>query len=239
MLVRVLDREGYGGAWVGSLPGAFHRDPNPANGRLFKDLRAFRGRLLPAPIVRPDWPDWQRQLSMAVEEGAPAVRVYPAQWGYPPGHAALSELAYACGEAGIVMHLTVRFEDLRQRHSIDVAGDVGGAAIRAVARLAGSRCRLVVAGAGKELIEEVHWGLTPAEQRRVWYDFHWVWGPPEDQFAHLVRTIGAERLAYSTWWPLRLTQQSKVLIDLLGDEMDGTAQHARFADGRTIPDRAL
>ena len=62
---------------------------------------------------------------------------------------------------------------------------------------------------------------------------------PEDQFAHLVRTIGAERLAYSTWWPLRLTQQSKVLIDLLGDEMDGTAQHARFADGRTIPDRAL
>ena len=137
------------------------------------------------------------------------------------------------------MHLTVRFEDLRQRHSIDVAGDVGGAAIRAIARLAGSRCRLVVAGAGKELIEEVHWGLTPDEQRRVWYDFHWVWGPPEDQFAHLVRTIGAERLAYSTWWPLRLTQQSKVLIDLLGNDMDGTALHARFADGRTIPDRAL
>jgi len=27
--------------------------------------------------------------------------------------------------------------------------------------------KLVVTGAGRELIEEVHWGLTPEEQRRV------------------------------------------------------------------------
>jgi hypothetical protein len=238
VLVRVLDREEYGSAWVGSLPGAFHRDPLPANRRLFKELAPFRSRLLPAPIVRPDWPDWEQQLAVAIEEGAPAVRVYPAQWGYSPAHPALAELAFACGEAGIVMHLTVRFEDLRQRHAMDVAGDVSAAAIRAIARLAGSRCRLLVAGAGKELIEEVHWGLTPDEQARVWYDFHWIWGPPEDHFAHLVRTLGADRLARSTWWPLRLSQQSRALIDLLGD--DGTAaQWHRFADGRTIADRTL
>jgi hypothetical protein len=122
---------------------------------------------------------------------------------------------------------------------MDVAGDLSGAAIRAVARLSGSRCRLLVAGAGKELIEEVHWGLTPEEQRRVWFDFHWVWGPPEDQFAHLVRTMGMQRFARSTWWPLRLTQQSRVLIDLLGDEFDASARERDFADGRTIRDHAL
>ena len=244
VLVRVLEREEFAKAWVGSLPGAFHRDPLPANRSLFKALAPYRDRLLPAPIVRPDWPDWQRQLHEAVDQGCPAVRVYPAQWGYGPGHPALGELAYACGEASVALHMTVRFEDLRQRHSLDTAGDLSAAAIRAVARLKGSRCRLVIAGAGKELIEEVHWGLTPEEQARVWYDFHWVWGPPEDQFAHLVRTIGAERLALSSWWPLRLTQQSRALIDLLPAELferrDGQLSKAlEFAHGSAIVDRAL
>jgi hypothetical protein len=238
VLVRVLDREGFGGAWVGSLPGAFHRDPEPSNRELFKALAPFRDRLLPTPIVRPDWPGWRESLEAAVAEGCPAVRVYPAQWGYAPGHPALAELAYACGEANVVMQLTVRFEDLRQRHSIDVAGDVSAASIRAIARLGNSRCRLLVAGAGKELIEEIHWGLTLAEQARVWYDFHWVWGPPEDHFAHLVRTIGADRLALSSWWPLRLTQQSRALIELL-PVAGASASMADFADGRAIRDTTL
>ena len=29
--VRVLDREGLSGAWVGHLPSAFYRDPTPGN----------------------------------------------------------------------------------------------------------------------------------------------------------------------------------------------------------------
>lgn len=239
VLVRVLEREGFGGAWTGSLPAAFHRDPVPSNRELYRTLRPYREHLSPAPVVRPDWPGWERTLADAVGEGAPAVRVYPAQWGYAPGHPALAELAFACGEAGVVLHVTVRFEDVRQRHSIDVAGDVGAAAMRAIARLAGSRCRMLVAGAGKELIEEVHWGLTPDEQARVWYDFHWVWGPPEDQFAHLMRTLGPARLARSSWWPLRLAQQSQALIDLLPDALRSPDMLRALADGRTIAAPAL
>jgi hypothetical protein len=234
VLVRVLEREGFSGAWVGSLPGAFHRDPLPSNRTLLTALAPYRERLQPALIVRPDWPDWQSTLKMAIDEGSPAVRVYPAQWGYGQGTAALVELAHACGEAGLVMHLTVRFEDLRQRHPIDVAGDVGAAAIRAIARAPGSRCRLLVAGAGRDLIEEVHWGLTPAEQSRVWYDFSWVWGPPEDHFAHLVESLGPQRLALSSWWPLRLAQQSRSLVDLLPPAARKRAEATAFADGRSI-----
>jgi hypothetical protein len=130
----------------------------------------------------------------------------------------MDALANACGEAGIALLLTVRFEDLRQRHAIDVAGDLTAAAIRAVAR-ASATCRLVVLAAGRSTIEEVHWGLTPDEQSRLWWDIAWTWGPPEDELAHLLRTVGPERLLYGTGWPLRLTQGVRANLALLPDEL--------------------
>lgn len=236
ILVRVLEREGFTGAWVGHLPGAFHRDPAPSNRALYAALKSHRSVLAPAPIVRPDWPDWDAQLREAISEGAPAIRVYPAQWGLGPKHTALAEVVAACGEAGVVVHVTVRFEDLRQRHPLDSAGDVSAAALRGMLRRspagAGGRTVIVVAGAGRELLEETHWGLTPDEQAMVYYDFHWIWGPPEDHFAHLVRTVGAERLAWSSWWPLRLTQQSRALIDLLPRDLSIPSES--FAEGARI-----
>ncbi len=234
VLTRVLAREGFGGAWVGHLPGAFHRDPGPSNRALYSALSPFRDVLHPTPIVRPDWPGWRQTLAEAVHAGAPAVRVYPAQWALGPGHPALGELAVACGEVGVVLHVTVRFEDLRQRHQLDSAGDVPAATLRALARISGSRAHMVVAGASRELIEETHWGLTPDEQARVWYDFDWVWGPPEDHFAHLVETLGPARLAWSSWWPLRLTQQSRALVDLLPDSALDSPPPLPFADGAQI-----
>ena len=130
--------------------------------------------------------------------------------------------------------LTVRFEDLRQRHPMDSVGDLSAAAIRAVARLPRSKCHLVVAGAGRELIEEIHWGLTESEQRRVWYDFAWVWGPPEDHFAHLLRTMGPTRFVVGTGWPLRLTQQSRSLLALLPQDVGDQLTLTPLADALHI-----
>lgn len=234
VLVRVLAREGFSGAWVGHLPGAFYRDPAPSNRALYRAVAAYRDTLHPAPIVRPDWPQWESAFAQACGEGAPAIRVYPAQWGLGAGHTALGELALACGEAGVVLHATVRFEDMRQRHPMDVAGDVSAATLRAIARLPHSRCQLLVSSASRELIEETHWGLTPDEQARVTYDFSWLWGPPEDQFLHLVRTIGPNRLAWGTTWPLRLSPQCRALVALLPDDVRATLPSSPFQDGRGL-----
>jgi predicted TIM-barrel fold metal-dependent hydrolase len=217
VLVRVLAREGLTGAWVGWLPAAWHRDPAPGNAALLAALAPHRDVLHPAPVVRPDWPDWQRSLRELAERGAACIRAYPMHWGFAPHDARLRALALACGEIGLPLLLTVRFEDLRQRHPFDVVGDLTGAHIRALAR-AGD-VQLVVTGAGRELLEETHWGLTPDEQRRVHWDFAWIWGPPEDHLAHLFRTVGAERFVYGTHWPLRLTQNSRANLDLLPSEL--------------------
>jgi predicted TIM-barrel fold metal-dependent hydrolase len=216
VLVRVLAREGLSGAWVGYLPSAWHRDPAPGNDALFAALAPHRV-LRPAPVVRPDWPAWERSLRDLVEQGAACVRAYPMQWGMGPHDPQLRALALACGELGVPLVLTVRFEDLRQRHPLDVAGDLTAAHVRALARA--GNVRLVVTGAGRELLEETHWGLTPEEQRRVSWDFAWIWGPPEDQLAHLLRTVGASRFVYGTHWPLRLTQNPRANLDLLPTEL--------------------
>ena len=213
VLVRVLEREGLSGAWVGYLPSAWQRDPAPGNAALFAVLAPFP-TLRPAPVIRPDWPDWERALHDVVANGAAAVRAYPMHWGMGPHDPSMRALAVACGALGVPLLLTVRFEDLRQRSSLDVAGDLTAAHVRALAR-AHASVRLVITGAGREVLEETHWGLTPDEQRRVHWDFAWIWGPPEDHFAHLIHTIGAERFVYGTHWPLRLTQNPRANLDLL------------------------
>ena len=219
VLVRVLEREGLAGAWVGYLPAPWQRDPAAANDTLFAAIAPHRP-LRAAPVVRPDWPHWERSLRALVEKGAAAVRAYPMHWGMGPHDARMGALALACGEIGVPLVLTVRFEDLRQRSALDAAGDLSAAHVRALAR-AGDRVRLVVTGAGRELLEEVHWGLRPDEQQRVHWDFAWIWGPPEDHLAHLFRTVGAQRFVYGTHWPLRLTQNSRANLDLLPPDISG------------------
>jgi hypothetical protein len=214
VLVRVLDREGIANAWVGHLPSAFYRDPTAGNVELFAALRPFADRLQPVPTVRPDWPRWQAALRDAGSAGAVAIRAYPPLWGLGPHDGGMRELAIAAGEQGMPLVLTVRFEDLRQRHPMDTVGDLSAAAVRALAR-AGDAVRLVVTAGGRDLIEEVHWGLTPAEQQRVFWDISWIWGPPEDHLAKLFRTIGASRFVFGTQWPLRLTQTPRATLDLL------------------------
>jgi hypothetical protein len=231
-LVRVLDREQIDGAWVGHLPSAFYRDPTDGNVALYAALAPFRDRLRPVPAIRPDWPHWKSALEAARDEGAPAVRAYPAQWGLAPGGGAaqsLRDLAVAAGVAGLALLLTVRFEDLRQRHPLDSAGDLTAATVRALAR-SGDSVRLVVAAAGREMIEEVHWGLTPVEQRRVFWDISWIWGPPEDHLSKLFRTIGAERFVFGSQWPLRLAQTPKANLELLADDVAA----ARLSDADDV-----
>ena len=217
-LLRVLDRERIEAAWVGHLPSAFYRDPQHGNRELLSQIASHGERLRPVLTVRPDWPRWQHELRAARDAGSPAVRAYPAQWALSPHDSSMRELALAAGELGLALMLTVRFEDLRQRHLLDVAGDLTAAAIRALAR-AGDQVRLIVTAAGRDMIEEVHWSLTPREQQRVFWDISWIWGPPEDHLAKLFRTIGSHRFVFGSQWPLRLAQNPSANLALLPDDV--------------------
>jgi predicted TIM-barrel fold metal-dependent hydrolase len=226
VLERVVKRDGLEGAWVGHLPSVWYRDPSLGNAELFKALEGTP-ELFPVPTIRPDWPRWESALRAVRASGAVAIRAYPMHWGLGPDDRRMTELAIAAGELHLPMILTVKFEDLRQRNALDTTGDLTAAHIRHLAR-AGEAVQLIVTAAGREMIEEVHWGLTPAEQERIFWDISWIWGPPEDHLAKLFRTIGPGRFVYGTQWPMRLTQTPRANLDLLPEDL----ANSRLADPR-------
>ncbi len=212
-LVAEMDRLGIAAAWVGHLPSVFYRDVAAGNDELFAVLDGHRGRLHPVPAVNPAYPGWEREIARARAAGAPAVRTYPVHFGVDPAGRAMAALCAACADAGLVLTLTVRFEDARQRHPLDVAADLLGAAVRAALR-AHPHVEVLVTAADRAFVEEVHFGSTADEAARVRWDVSWIWGPPEDHLATLYGTVGRERFVLGTHFPLRLPEAALTKLEL-------------------------
>lgn len=212
-LAAALDRAAIDEAWVSHLPSLFWRDPTAGNAWLVETARAER-RFKPVPVVHPGLAQWEQVVADAVNAGAPAVRCDPTYLGLDPAGGEMRVCAAACGAARIPLLLAVRLEDARQRHPNDRAPELPAAAVRALLR-GDSDVRLVVTHADRPFIEEVHFGSTPAEARRVWWDISWVWGPPEDHLATLLETVGVERFVFGTGQPLRIPETGVAKLDLL------------------------
>jgi hypothetical protein len=222
-LLRQMDRLHLDAAWVGHLGAAWHRDPRPANAELDGWLAAHRDRLRPVPTVHPGLPGWEADVAVAAAAGAPAVRAYPAQQGVDPAGTEMRALVAEVGGRGLALVLTVRFEDARQLHPLDVAAPLPAAALRALARSTPA-ARLLVTHADRGLVEEVHFGLTPEEANRVLWDVSWIWGPPEDHLALLLETVGDRRFTLGSGMPLRIGDGVMAKLDLLEAPPDRLAR---------------
>lgn len=212
-LVSAMDRCGIDEAWVTHLPSLFWRDPHEGNAWLFQ-VAEESARLRPVPSVQPALAHWEDVFDQAQRVRAPAVRADPTFYGIDPAGSAMRALAAACGEADVPLQLAVRLEDGRQRHPNDRAGDLPPSAVRALVR-SDSRVRLLVTHADRPFVEEVHFGATPEEAARLWWDISWIWGPPEDHLATLLKTVGPERFVFGTGQPLRLPEAAIAKLDLL------------------------
>jgi hypothetical protein len=97
--------------------------------------------------------------------------------------------------------------------------------------------RLLVTHADRSFIEEVHFGSTPEEAARIWWDISWVWGPPEDHLQTLLSTIGVGRFVFGTGQPLRLPENSVAKLDLLdlGAEERAAIESKNAGDTSTGP----
>jgi predicted TIM-barrel fold metal-dependent hydrolase len=214
-LLGQMDRLAIDRAWVAYLPALLYRDPARATPDLLDHIQKHRDRLLPVPTLHPGLPGWEDDLNEALAIGAPAVRLHPRYMGLDPTGGEMRVFAGAAAAAGMPLLLAVRLEDPRQLHPLDSAGELTGAAIRGLVR-SDPDLRLIVSHAERSIIEEVHWGLTPAEATRVMWDIAWVWGPPEDHLALLIETMGIERFVLGTGMPLRIPDAAFARLDLLG-----------------------
>lgn len=212
-LLAAMDRTGIASAWVCHLPSLFWKDPAEGNAWLF-DTAARQPRFHAVPAIHPGLPGWEDDLRQAVAQGAAAVRCDPGPFGLPPAGADMLRLVSACGEAGMPLLSAVRLEDGRGRHPNDTAADLAPWAVRSWVRH-DPRTRIVVTNADRGFIEEVHFGATPAEAARLWWDIGWIWGPPEDHLALLLATMGASRFLFGSGQPLRLAETPGARLDLL------------------------
>ncbi len=212
-ILGAMDRTGIDQAWVSHLPGVFWRDPAEGSEWLY-EAAAASPRFAPVPAVHPGLAHWEEAIELAVERGAPAVRADPTRYGLAPDGDEMRRLAVACGSAGIALMLSVRFEDARQRHPNDRADELPPSAVRALIR-SDPRLRILVTHAERAFVEEVHFGSTPDEADRLWWDICWLWGPPEDHLETLLSTIGPDRFVFGTGQPLRLPENSIAKLDLL------------------------
>ena len=212
-LLEAMDRTGIDEAWATHLPGIFWRDPHDGN-RWLLDACRRQHRLRPVPAVQPEMSGWEAVLAAARTAGAPAVRADPPFYGIAPSGAGMRALAAACGDAGMPLVHAVRLEDGRQRHPNDNAAELPATAVRALVR-SHPAVRLLVTHADRPFIEEVHFGSTPEEARRLWWDITWIWGPPEDHLETLLRTVGSDRFVFGTGQPLRIPENALAKLDLL------------------------
>lgn len=212
-VLRAMDRVGIDQAWVSHLPGIFWRDPAAGNPWLYETAER-EDRFRPVPAVHPGLLGWESVLSEAKGGGAPAVRCDPTFYGLDPAGAEMHALGRACAGENIAVMLAVRLEDARQQHPNDRAAELPPWAVRTLIR-SDQRLRLLITHADRGFIEEVHFGSTPQESARIWWDICWTWGPPEDHLATLLHTVGVERFVFGTGQPLRLPEASVAKLDLL------------------------
>jgi uncharacterized protein len=157
---------------------------------------------------------WEQNLVEAKGAGAPVIRCDPTFYGIDPVGPEMHALARACAARGLPLMLAVRLEDARQRHPNDRAGELPPWAVRALIR-SDQDLRLIITHAERGFIEEVHFGSTPEESSRIWWDICWIWGPPEDHLETLLQTVGVERFLFGTGQPLRMPETSVAKLDLL------------------------
>jgi len=211
-LADAMAANGIDEAWVSNLSAVHWRDPSAGNAELFEQLGPHPS-LRPVPSLNPGFPGVAQVLDEAVAAGAVALRVDPTVAGVDPTGRAMIDLAAAAGERSLPLLLTVKLEDVRQRHPSDRAPALDPSMVRALVRAA-PRARFLIVAADRGFVEQVHWGSTVAEAERILWEISWIWGPPEDDLDHLVRSIGAERFCFGTGYPLRIVESSGVKLEL-------------------------
>jgi predicted TIM-barrel fold metal-dependent hydrolase len=213
-VLQAMDRTDIDRAWISHLPSVFWREPSAGNDWLYRTAAADHERLRPVPAVHPGLPGWEQHVAEARTRKAPAVRCDPTYYGLDPVGAEMRKLVVECARQRIPLMLAVRLEDSRQRHPNDTARELPASAVRTLVRV-DSKVRLIITHAERSFIEEVHFGSTPAESSRIWWDICWIWGPPEDHLQILLHTVGVDRFLFGTGQPLRIPESSLAKLDLL------------------------
>ncbi len=122
-LISRMDRFGIDKAVVANLSGVHYKNTQAANEALYQELKSnagYKNRIIPFAVINPAYPGWQQDLEKCVAYGFRGVRIYPQYHDYLPGDAECIALVKKCRDLGLVVGLTIRMVDSRQRSWLDI-----------------------------------------------------------------------------------------------------------------------
>lgn len=123
--IKYMDRHQISAMIVSSLDAVFYRDCQSGNDELARALAA-RGdeRLIPAAVINPAYPGAEDDLTRCQNQyNMKVVRLHPAHHGYALSSPEAIALGRRAAGMGMIIHLPLYLENIRQRHWLDT-GDV-------------------------------------------------------------------------------------------------------------------
>lgn len=122
-LLQRMDEFGVDLSVVSSLHGIFYKNTQMANEELIAEIKSnkkFSSRFIPFAVLNPVYANWQADLKTCVKMGMKGIKLYPHYHDYDITEAPVLDLVKMARDNGLVIALTVKMVDYRQRAWIDI-----------------------------------------------------------------------------------------------------------------------
>lgn len=118
-----MDRFGVDKSIVTNLNGLFYKNTQSANLELYQEIQSqasFKDRLVPFAVINPVYPAWKNDFAKCVNMQMQGIKLYPQYHDYQLTDPSCIESVKLARDEGLVVGLTVRMVDSRQRSWMDI-----------------------------------------------------------------------------------------------------------------------
>lgn len=114
---------------VASLDAIFYRNSQDGNEELLAELKAFSQKdtsiqFLPFAVINPHYTGYLKDIETCHQHGFCGIELFPLYHGYRLGDQESVAAVTFAKELGMPVRIRAGFEDTRQRHDMDVVGNV-------------------------------------------------------------------------------------------------------------------
>jgi predicted TIM-barrel fold metal-dependent hydrolase len=209
-LIRLMDRNGIGMAFVSNAEGAFAFNPVEANERLACWVADYRARLLPVGTVNPGLRNWHADAQESIARwNLAGVRLHPSYHGYALDADQVTALADWLAERHLPLFLATFIDEERFQHPAMRAAAVPVASIIELIRRA-PRTTVVLNNLFPEEVEMIL-QATGLSLENVAIDVTAL-DKPFDGLQNIINRFGSARLVYGSQMPFLYPEASLALV---------------------------
>ena len=238
-LLERMDQFGVDVSVVANLNGIFYKNTQAANLELVEAASKSDGngaRLILFSIINPVYPGWKKDLEECARMGMKGIRIYPKYHDYELTDPACIEMVKRAKDLGMVVGLTLRMVDSRQRSWMDIE-DVAGTeknewALRDFLPLINAvpdAAYFILNLANSYQLNEQETEVI--KNGKILFDSS---GRSISNMASFIRTFGREKVAFGTHSPILDYLTGMLRIESLRPEEADEATRERLRSGNAI-----